>query len=76
LISDEELLRLSFKEKFERNKGRIKITYEFNSLSYRISNFINSIHGNGEFSTINDHMDELDLPEILAQPKRPGDIEE
>jgi hypothetical protein len=70
LISDEELLTLSFKETFMRNRGRIKITYEFNSLSYRISSFINGIHGNGEISIVNDHVDELDLPEILAQPKR------
>jgi len=70
LISDEDILTLSFKETFVRNRGRIKITYEFNSLNYRISSFINSIHGNGEISIVNDHVDELDLPEILAQPKR------
>lgn len=70
LISDEELLKLSFKETFVRNQGRIKITYDFNSLSYRISNFINSIHGNGEISIVNDHVDELDFPEILTKPKR------
>jgi hypothetical protein len=70
LISGEDLLTLSFKESFVRNRGRIKITYEFNSLSYRISSFINSIHGNGDISIVDDHVDELDLPEVLSQPKR------
>ncbi len=70
LISDEDLLTLMFRESFVRNQGRIKITYEFNSLSYRISSFINSIHGNGNISIVDDHVDELDLPDVLIQPKR------
>ncbi len=70
LISDEDILTLSFKESFVRNRGRIKITYEFNSLSYRISSFINSIHGYGDISIVDDHVDELDLPDVLSQPKR------
>ncbi len=70
LVSDEDILTLSFKELFVRNQGRIKITYEFNSLSYRISSFINSIHGNGDISIVDDHVDELDLPDVLSHPKR------
>ncbi|HYA88526.1 MAG TPA: hypothetical protein VEI57_15845 [Nitrospirota bacterium] len=70
LIADEDILTLLFKESFVRNRGRIKITYDFNSLSYRISSFINSIHGNGDISIVDDHVDELDLPDVLSQPKR------
>lgn len=70
LISDEDLLTLSFKESFVKNRGRIKITYEFNSLSYRISSVINSIHGSGDIVVVDDHVDELDLPDIVSQPRR------
>lgn len=70
LVSDEDLLTLNFKETFVRNRGRIKITYEFNSLSYRISSLINSIHGCGDIVVVDDHVDELDLPDVLSQPKR------
>ncbi len=69
LIVDEEVLNLSFKEKLIREKGTIKIAYEFNTLNYRTAQFINSIHGYGDVSITNDHIDELDLPEILMIPK-------
>jgi len=49
-----------------RTKGRLKITYEFNSLNYRIARFINGIHGSGDVSIVNDHVDELDLPDVLT----------
>jgi hypothetical protein len=68
-VVDEELLTLSFKEVLVRSRGRLKITYEFNSLSYRIAKFINGIHGHGDVSIINDHVDELDLPDVLTVPK-------
>lgn len=69
VIEDEEILNLSFKEKFKRDKGKIKIEYEFQTLNYRTAQFINSIHGYGDVSIINDYIDELDLPEILTVPK-------
>jgi len=69
VVSDEEILNLSFKEKFVRKKGKIRITYDFDSLNYRTAKFINSIHGFGDVSISNDFMDELDLPEVLTIPK-------
>ncbi|MFN7980515.1 MAG: hypothetical protein U0Q11_01525 [Vicinamibacterales bacterium] len=69
LVQDEEILTLAFKESFVRNRGRIKVTYEFNSLNYRISSFINSIHGYGDIAIVDDHLDELDLPDVLLQRK-------
>jgi len=69
VIVDEEILNLSFKEKFIRNKGKIKIAYEFKTLNYRTAQFINGIHGYGDVSIVNDYMDELDLPEVLTIPK-------
>ena len=65
-IDDREILTLSFKEKFVRMKGNIKINYEFKTLNYRTAKFINSIHGYGDVSIENDHVDELDLPDILT----------
>lgn len=66
IVADEEILTLSFKEKFVRKNGKIKINYEFNTINYRTANFINSIHGYGDVSIVNDHVDELDLPEVLT----------
>jgi hypothetical protein len=53
-------LNLSFKEELVRSNGRISISFEFNSLDFRTARFINSIHGYGEVSILNDHVDELD----------------
>jgi len=66
-VIEDEILNLSFKEKLVRNKGKIKIAYEFNSLNYRTAKFINSIHGFGDVSIINDYIDELNLPEVLTE---------
>lgn len=66
LVSSDDVLTLSFKEKFIRKGGKIKINYEFKSLNYRTAKFINSIHGVGDVSVENDCIDELDLPEILT----------
>jgi hypothetical protein len=60
VIDQAEILNLSFKEKLVRNNGRISITFEFNSLDFRTTQFINSIHGYGEVSILNDYVDELD----------------
>ena len=60
VIDQKEILNLSFKEKLVRNNGRISITFEFNSLDFRTAQFINSIHGYGEVSILNDYVDELD----------------
>jgi hypothetical protein len=67
VIDSDEILSLSFKEKFVRSKGKIKINYEFNSLNYKTAKFINCIHGYGDVTLINDFVDELDLPEVLTQ---------
>lgn len=69
VITDQEVLNLSFKEKFVRNKGKIKVSYEFDALNYRTARFINSIHGHGDVSIINDYVDELDLPDVLIAKK-------
>ncbi len=65
IVEEKEILNLSFKEKLIRNNGKINITYEFNSLNFRTARFINSIHGYGDVSIINDYIDELDLPRVL-----------
>ncbi len=65
VVAEEEILNLSFKEKLIRNNGKINIAYEFHSLNYRTARFINSIHGYGDVSIINDYIDELDLPRVL-----------
>ena len=65
-VNKVEVLSLSFKEKFIRNTGKICIHYEFNSINYRTAKFINSIHGYGDVSIINDYIDEIDLPIILG----------
>jgi len=60
IITEREILSLSFKEKLVRKNGKINITFEFGSLDYNTSMFINSIHGYGEVSVLNDYLDELD----------------
>lgn len=65
-VIDEEIMTLSFKQKLIRKNGRIKVNYDFNTINYRTANFINSIHGNGDITIVNDHVDELDLPDILT----------
>jgi hypothetical protein len=59
------VLNLSFKEKFIREKGRIKIFYNFSSMNYRTAKFVNSIHGYGDVTIENDYVDELYLPDVL-----------
>jgi hypothetical protein len=70
LIDEADLLTLRFKEILVRNKGRLKITYEFNSLSYRIAVVLNGMHGHGDVSVVNDHVDELDLPGVIQPNDR------
>jgi hypothetical protein len=67
VIPQESLLKLAFKEKLTRKNGRIKIAYEFESLNYRTASFINGIHGYGDVTITNDHVDELDIPEVLIR---------
>ena len=66
VVIDREILHLSFKERLVRKKGRIKIDYEFKTLNYRTAQFINNIHGYGDVSIINDHVDELFIPDVLT----------
>lgn len=68
IVTDAEVLNLSFKEKFVREKGKIKINYEFKTINYRTARFINSIHGYGDVTIENDYIDELDLPDVLTTP--------
>lgn len=60
-----ELLGLSFKEVMVRQKGKIKLRYEFESLNYRTAAFFSRMHGAGDVTISNDFVDELDLPEPL-----------
>jgi hypothetical protein len=69
VVDKVEILSLSFKEKFVRTNGKICIQYEFNSINYSTAKFINSIHGYGDVSIINDYVDEIDLPNILTGEK-------
>jgi hypothetical protein len=69
VVTEGEVLNLSFKERFNRVNGKISISYEFNSLNYRTAKFINSIHGYGDVSIFNDYVDELDLPNVLSGTK-------
>lgn len=66
VVMEENLLNLSFKERMVRKNGRIKIDYEFISLNYRTAQFINEIHGFGDVSISNDHVDELFIPDVLS----------
>lgn len=68
IVVEKEILNLSFNEKLIRNNGKINITYEFHSLNYRTAKFINSIHGYGDVTILNDYLDELNLPHILNGP--------
>jgi hypothetical protein len=70
IVAEEKILGLSFKEKLSRINGKIHISYEFNSLNYRTTQFLNSIHGYGDVSIYNDYVDELDLPNALNGAKR------
>ncbi|PKM51730.1 MAG: hypothetical protein CVV02_05565 [Firmicutes bacterium HGW-Firmicutes-7] len=74
IICKKNVLKLSFREKFIRTKGRIKISYDFESINYKTAKFINSIHGYGDVSIINDYVDELDIPEILVKNGRVLDM--
>lgn len=67
IITKKNILNLSFKEKFVRTNGRIKISYDFESINYNTAKFLNSIHGYGDVSIINDYVDELDMPNVLAK---------
>jgi hypothetical protein len=68
VIREAKLLNLAFKERLTRKSGRIRIEYEFDSLNYRTACFINGIHGFGDVTIVNDHLDELDIPEVLVRP--------
>jgi hypothetical protein len=68
IVKNGEVLKLSFKERFVREKGKIKINYQFNTLNYRTAKFINGIHGYGDVTIENDHIDELYLPDVLTTP--------
>jgi hypothetical protein len=68
VVGQAQLLNLAFTEKLTRKNGRIKIEYEFESLNYRTAAFINGIHGFGDVTIVNDHLDELDIPEVLVRP--------
>ena len=68
-IEEREVLNLSFNEKLIRSNGKINISYEFQSLNFRTAKFINSIHGYGDVTIVNDHIDELNLPHILNGTK-------
>jgi len=70
VVREEELLSLSFNEKLRRTNGKMNITYEFQSVNYRTAKFINSIHGYGDVTIMNDYRDELDLPPVLIHPRR------
>lgn len=70
VVDNDEILTLAFKEKFVRNKGTVRIHYEFKSLNYRTALFINSIHGYGDVTVVNDYVDELDLPTVLTHSKQ------
>jgi len=66
-IIDKELLNLSFNERLTRKKGRVIVNYNFKSLNYKTAHFMNSIHGYGDVSVTNDHVDELFVPEIITK---------
>ena len=72
VVLDREVLRLAFNERLVRKKGRIKIDYEFKSLNYRTACFINNIHGYGDVTVVNDHIDELFVPEVLTTTLEPS----
>lgn len=74
IITKKSILTLSFKENFVRTKGRIKISYDFESINYNTAKFINSIHGYGDVSIINDYVDELDMPNVLIKSESVSDI--
>lgn len=65
IVNDAEVMNLSFREKLVREKGKIRINYEFSSINYRTAKFINSIHGYGDVTIENDYIDELYLPDVL-----------
>lgn len=66
-VIERDVLRLSFKERFARKKGRIKVDYEFTSLNYRTAKFISDNHGYGDVYIENDQTDELNMPDIFPQ---------
>lgn len=66
VVENKGVMNLSFKEKFIRKNGKLSIHYDFNSINYKTAKFINSIHGYGNVSIINDYIDELDLPRLLS----------
>jgi hypothetical protein len=67
VITDAEILSLSFKQVMARVKGKIKLRYEFESLNYRTAAFFSSMHGARDVTISNDYVDELDLPDPLKQ---------
>lgn len=71
IVVDRKVLNLCFNEKLVRNNGKVNISYEFQSLNYRTAKFINSIHGYGDVTIINDYIDELNLPRILNATHAP-----
>ncbi len=71
LVVDREVLTTSFKETFVRRKGRLTITYDIASISYRMASVMHAMHADGDVSVTNDYVDELDLPEFPAFRRRP-----
>lgn len=69
-VASAELLPLQFTEVFARKQGKLKISYDFASISYRIATFIADIHGSGEITVSNDHVDELELPTFFKPRRR------
>ncbi len=64
-VVEADVLRLSFEERLIRKKGRLQIDYKFKSIDYKTAQFINSMHGYGDVSVENDHVDELFVPGIV-----------
>ena len=66
IVIADKVLTLSFSEKFIRKNGKINIHYDFKTINYRTAKFINSIHGGGDVTIVNDYVDELDIPDVLT----------
>lgn len=71
VVIDREVLTTSFKETFVRKKGRLTITYDIASISYRMASVMHTMNAGGDVTITNDYVDELDLPEFPAFRRRP-----
>jgi hypothetical protein len=68
LVQSEEIMGVTCTERLVRSRGRLKINYDIESLSYRIAKRLDEISRSVSLSSSNDHIDEVGLERRSIAP--------